>query len=78
MKFNKSHSRWIQECKLNEEIDKMLEEDVIEPSRSDYASNMLLVKKPDGSFRPCVDFRRLNSNHRERQISAPKHEHDPK
>ena len=38
----------------------MLEMDIIEPSNSPYSAPLLLVKKSDGSFRPCIDFRKLN------------------
>ncbi|MBW0543452.1 hypothetical protein O181_083167, partial [Austropuccinia psidii MF-1] len=33
---------------------------VVEPSTSPYRSSILLVKKPDGSYRWVVDFRNLN------------------
>ena len=45
---------------IEREVDKMLRLGVIEPSESAYSSPLLLVKKADGSFRPCVDFRMLN------------------
>ena len=45
---------------IEQELDKMLRLGVIEPSESAYSSPLLLVKKADGSFRPCVDFRMLN------------------
>jgi len=42
-------------------LDEMQHQGVIEPCQSSWASNIVLVKKKDGSIRFCVDYRKLNS-----------------
>ena len=45
---------------LKEDINDMLKMGVIRPSTSPYASPTVIVKKPDGSNRICIDYRKLN------------------
>ena len=47
---------------LNEELDSMLNAGLIEPSQAYYASPLVLVKKPDGSIRVCVNHKSINHN----------------
>jgi hypothetical protein len=45
---------------IKEWVSKMTKEGLIERSNSPWASPMLCVKKPDGTFRVCMDARQLN------------------
>ncbi|GFR75114.1 Pol polyprotein [Elysia marginata] len=44
-----------------EEVKRLLESSVIEPSVSPFSSPIVIVKKKDGSLRFCIDFRRRNA-----------------
>jgi len=44
-----------------EHVDNMLTQGTIEPASSPWASNVVLVKKKNGSLRCCIDYRQLNS-----------------
>ena len=45
---------------VEKELDDMLKWGIIEPSTSSYSSPIVVVRKPDGLSRFCVDFRKLN------------------
>jgi hypothetical protein len=47
---------------MEELIKQMLDSHMIRPNISPYSSPVIFVKKKDGSWRMCVDYRALNSN----------------
>ena len=55
-RMNPMKSQW-----LREEIQYLLDNDFIEPSQRDWSSPCILVPKPDGTFRMCTDYRKVNS-----------------
>lgn len=46
---------------MEQQIHRLLEASIIRPSASPYAFPAILVKKNDGSWRLCIDYRKLNA-----------------
>ena len=45
---------------IRKQVDTLLDQDVIEESHSPWSSPIVMVKKKDGSYRFCIDYRKLN------------------
>lgn len=45
---------------ISEQIDDWLRKGIIKPSKSDFACPTVLAHKKDGTYRVCIDFRRIN------------------
>lgn len=48
--------------KVKEIIKELIENDIVQESKSPYSSPIILVKKKNGDDRMCVDYRELNAN----------------
>ena len=46
---------------MRQEVEYMLQNSIIEQSQSQWSSPCVLVPKPNGSYRFCTDFWRVNA-----------------
>ena len=49
------------EGEMHAQVRQLLEEGIIEPSNSPWSSPVVMVKKPTGKYRMCIDYRKLNA-----------------
>ena len=61
---NRAPARFMSDLKREEvrrQVEKILELNLIRPSQSAEKSQVVLAKKPDGTWRFCIDYRELNT-----------------
>jgi transposase InsO family protein len=59
-------------AEVEKQVLDMIQAGVIEPSCSPWASNVVMVRKKDGSQRFCIDFRKLNDVTRKDSYPLPR------
>jgi len=57
---------------ISQQVDDLLRQEVIKPASSPRASNLVLVRKKDGSYRCCIDYLQLNSVTRKDAYPLPR------
>ena len=60
-----------QEAAVKELVEKMLQQNLIRKSNSEYSSPVVLVEKPDKSLRFCVNYQKRNAICRKRTFPLP-------
>ena len=57
---------------VSEATQELLDSGLCQPSTSPWACGLVLVPKPDGSLRPCCDFRMLNQQTKRDEMVLPR------
>lgn len=61
VKVRPYHYSPLQKNEIESQVQQMIQNGVVRPSSSAFASPVLLVRKKDGTWRFCVDYRHLNA-----------------
>lgn len=59
---------------IDKQLDQILAAGVVEPALSEWAANVVLAKKKDGSLRFCIDYRQLNEHTKKDSYPLPRTE----
>lgn len=59
---------------MHRQVAMLLAQDIIEPSESAWSSPVVMVRKADGSYRMCIDYRKVNDVTEEIAYPIPKME----
>lgn len=62
---------YFHQIEIEKIIEELLKNSFIQPSTSPFASPILLVKNKDGTWRLCIDYRKLNENTVQNQFPIP-------
>ena len=57
---------------IDQHVEAMLRHDVVEPAASPWCSNVVMVKKKDGTMRFCIDYRKTNDLIKKDKFPLPK------
>jgi len=57
---------------IDRHVEEMLQHDVIEPAASPWCSNVVMVKKRDGTMQFCVDYHKTNQLIKKDKFLLPK------
>ena len=57
---------------MQAQVEYLLQRDLIRPNTSPFTAPILFVKKPNGTFRMCVDWRALNKSTVRNQYPIPR------